>query len=197
MRIPSKKDCFRMICEMEMMAHIMIHSLQVCRVALFFADRPAFENTGLNRNLIQASALLHDITKTRSIRTREDHAETGAMFIRERGYPEVASVVGQHVRLNDYTASDPINEAEIVSYADKRVLHDQVVTLDERMIDIKERYIRTKDQEQRIKPYWEKVKQAEKRIFSGLKFIPDDLKDLIGPEDFSDDLSLYQKMCGE
>jgi putative nucleotidyltransferase with HDIG domain len=82
---------------MDMLENIVAHSLQVCRVSMFLTDRLGLPE--LNRELIRAAALLHDITKTRSFRTQEDHAETGARLIADLGYPEVAGIVGQHVRL--------------------------------------------------------------------------------------------------
>jgi len=76
MNIPSRKECYRLIQEMEMMAHIVAHSLLVCRVALLLTDRLHAHDISLNRDLIRAGALLHDITKTRSIKTGEMHTDT-------------------------------------------------------------------------------------------------------------------------
>ncbi|HCX90460.1 MAG TPA: hypothetical protein DHT43_08120 [Deltaproteobacteria bacterium] len=61
--IPSEEACRRLISEMGMMEHIMAHSRQVCRISLLLADH--LDHAGLNRELIRAAALLHDITKTR------------------------------------------------------------------------------------------------------------------------------------
>ena len=66
MKIPTKDQCYRMISDMGMMDHIVIHSLQVCRVATFLTRHLITEHYQLNFELIQAAALLHDITKTRS-----------------------------------------------------------------------------------------------------------------------------------
>jgi putative nucleotidyltransferase with HDIG domain len=181
---------------MEMMEHIVVHSLQVCSVAVFLADSLAENKPGLNRDLVQASSLLHDITKTRSITTKEDHAETGAELIHELGYPEVASIIGQHVRLNDYAVSGPLREAEIVNYADKRVLHDRVVSIKERMDDIQNRYARTKEQKQRVAWFWEKIKRLETKIFIRLAFAPEDLQNLMEREGDLPDLSTYYRVCG-
>ncbi|MCG6537921.1 MAG: HD domain-containing protein, partial [Syntrophales bacterium LBB04] len=84
-RIPSPEACRQLIAEMGMMEHIVAHSLQVCRVSLFMADHLALP--GLNRELIQAAALLHDITKTRGFKTREGHADTGGLLRDDLGYP--------------------------------------------------------------------------------------------------------------
>jgi len=140
MRIPSRRQCFELFLEMRMLDHIVAHSLQVCRVAMVIADRLAEREVRLNRDLIQASALLHDITKTRSFRTGENHAQSGEGLLEQLGFPEVGYIVGRHVRLDTYNGGDPIAEVEVVNYADKRVLHDRVVSLTERMDYIMERY---------------------------------------------------------
>src|SRR4030042_7038653 len=129
--IPSKEHCRRIISDLGMLENIVAHCRQVCRVSLLLTDHLGLP--GLNRELIRAAALLHDITKTRSFQTLEDHAETGARLLSEIGYPEVGRIVGQHVRLESYFASAVPSEAEVVNYADKRVLHDRIVSLSERM----------------------------------------------------------------
>ena len=96
MRIPERQECYRIIHTMEMMDHIVAHSLQVCRVALFLSDSL---EANLNPDLVQAAALLHDITKTRGIETHENHAQTGKQTLIDLGYPEVGAIIGQHVLL--------------------------------------------------------------------------------------------------
>ncbi len=179
--IPSEEACLRIISDMGMLEHIVAHSRQVCRVALFLTDR--LGNPELNRELIRAAALLHDITKTRSFRTQEDHAKTGARTIAELGYPEVAGIVGQHVRLNRYgSASATPVDAEIVNYADKRVLHDRIVPLSERMGYILEKYGGDPERKRWILILWEKTEKLEARLFARLPFHPDDISRLLGQE---------------
>jgi uncharacterized protein len=179
-KIPSEGDCHRLISEMGMMEHIVAHSLQVCRVALFLTDR--LDLSSLNRELIQAAALLHDITKTRSFRTQEAHAETGEHLLAGLGYPEVGRIVGQHVRLNHYHAEAIPTEAAIVNYADKRVLHDRIVSLGERMEYILERYGQEADRRRYILLLWEKTRELEEGLFGRLPFVPDDLNRLLSVE---------------
>jgi len=179
-RIPSDAECRQLIAELGMMEHIVAHSLQVCRVALFLADR--LDSCGIDRELIRAAALLHDITKTRSFTTQEAHAETGACLLAERGYPEVGRVVGQHVRLESYCFSFPPTEPQIVNYADKRVLHDRIAPLGERMGYILERYGRDPGHREDILRLWRKTEELEACLFRGLPFAPDDLSRLISPE---------------
>jgi len=176
MNIPSRKKSLEIICRAEMMEHIAAHSLQVCRVALLITDH--LNNRGgqmLSRELIEAGALLHDITKTRSLQTGERHAETGGQFLRERGYPEVGEVVRQHVRLDHFDFSSPVNEAEIVNYADKRVLHDRIVPLQERMEYIMQRYGTTPELRLRLEQVWQEAKAQERKIFARISFLPEEL----------------------
>jgi hypothetical protein len=64
MRLPNKKECFALIHKMKMPEHIINHSIQVSRVALFLTDQLTIINkNGLNRDLVLSAALLHDITK--------------------------------------------------------------------------------------------------------------------------------------
>jgi len=178
-RIPTEAQCRELIASMGMLENIEAHCRQVCRVSLLIADHVQGEGGSLNRDLIRAAALLHDITKTRSLQTHEDHAETGAAMLADLGYTEVGCIIGQHVRLDRYVAAGGPTEAEIVNYADKRVLHDRIVPLGERMGYILERYGREQERKRAILLLWEKTEALEGRLFAGLPFAPDDLPGLL------------------
>ena len=181
-KIPSEAECRRLVAGMGMLENIVAHSRQVCRVSLLIVDHlkpDHLKPDGLDRDLIRAAALLHDITKTRSFQTLEDHAETGAQLLTEIGYPEVGRIVGQHVRLDRYFASVVPTEAEVVNYADKRVLHDRIVPLGERMGYILEKYGREPERKRAILLLWEKTEALEARLFAGLPFAPDDISRLL------------------
>lgn len=195
MQIPSKKECYKLICDMEMMDHIVRHSLQVCRVATLLTDRLSSGNVILNRDLIQASARLHDITKTRSFITKEDHALTGSQLLSDKGYSEVGHIIGQHVQLNAFDEFGALTEAEIVSYADKRVLHDQVVSLEKRMQYVVDKYGINPMRRQRIRHHWKQTKRLEDKIFSRLTFAPQTLASHLDSVDFDRDLSAYNRIC--
>jgi len=195
MKIPSKTECFRLMCDMKMMDHIVLHSMQVCRVATYITDYLVGRHNHLNAKMIRSAALLHDITKTRSFNTGEDHAFTGGQFLADRGYPEVGDLVRQHVVLDVYgTTKAPVN-AEIINYADKRVLHDEIVDLDRRLDYILERYAKKAAHRKRIHLLWEKTKHLESKIFSELPFSPQNLIEDLNAKAWSVDLIDYQKMC--
>ncbi len=166
-----------------MMDHIVDHSEQVCRVAVCLTDNLNREGVRLNLGLIRAAALLHDITKTRSFSTNENHAETGGRLLQERGFIEVGHIIAQHVKLDTYAVLPNIpGEAEIVNYADKRVLHDQIVSLTDRMAYILDRYADSVESRERILGLWNKSKDLEKRLFDYLPFQPQDLKQTVERE---------------
>lgn len=180
---------------MHMLEHIVAHSLQVCRVGMCLVDSLKAQEIHLNGQLVQAAALLHDITKTRSFETEENHALTGSQHLIDHGFPGVGDLVRQHVRLDDYSRTENLTEAEITNYADKRVLHDRIVSLDERMNYIMERYGRQPAHRQRIHLLWEKTKDLETQIFRYLPFSAAELNDHLTALDISSEILSYQKLC--
>jgi len=113
----------------------------------------------------------------------------------DHGYPEVGDLVRQHVRLDEYPSPITLGEVEIINYADKRVLHDRVVSLEERLAYILGKYGKIAEHRQRIRQLWEKTKEMETEIFRTLTFSPDDLTHLINSEDRSAEVREYQQAC--
>jgi len=185
MQIPTPKECFEYISEMEMMDHIVFHSIQVCRVALLLVDALNQGGIPLSRNLVQAAALLHDITKTRSFKTQENHAATAGEWVTSQGYPEVGAIVRQHVQLDTYSNSNSPTEVEVVNYADKRVLHDKIVPLSERMNYILIRYGQEPAYRRRIRNVWKKTEGLERKIFDRIAFAPQEVDQHVNQHPFS------------
>ena len=63
-------------------------------------------------------------------------SDDGAL-LQEMGFISVAAIVEQHVVLTNFNPRGALDEREVVFYADKRVMHDRIVTLDERVEDLK------------------------------------------------------------
>jgi hypothetical protein len=120
---------------------------------------------------------LHDITKSRSFRTGENHAQTGGQYLSALGYGTVADIVRQHVVLDDYVGQATPSEAEVINYADKRVLHDRIVSLDERMAYILDRYADNPNRRWLLKHLWRQTEHLEQRLFAHLSFKPLQLAD--------------------
>lgn len=185
MNLPTDKECFRIIKKMEMMDHIIDHSVMVSNVAVCLCQNicktvPCL-NLDLNMNLVRKAALLHDITKTRSFTTQERHSETGGKLMTQLGYPEIGDIIRQHVMLDAYRPDLRVSEPEIVNYADKRVLHDQVVSLDQRLDYIKERYGKRPEFSHLVQKMWDKTLALEDKLFKNMPFSPDELAGQIIP----------------
>ena len=185
------------MCEMGMLPNIVAHSLQVCRVAVFLVDHLEKHRTKLDRELVKTSALLHDITKTRSLITGELHALTGAELIDGMGYPEVAYIIGHHVILDDNSTSDRPTEVEVVNYADKRVLHDRVVSLQERMDYILVRYAKHPGDRERIAKNWMRAIDLERKLFDFLPFSPGDLSSMFKLDHLAAAIEEYHTFCAQ
>lgn len=149
MRILDTNSCLLLLKEYGILPNILEHSLKVQSVALALTDHL---NGGviINRELVSAAALLHDITKSRALKTGEKHDSSAKELLQSLGFPEIADVVGQHVYLYHDVGNTPLNEAHIVYYADKRVMHDMIVTVDERIQDLLQRYGTTPERRNRI-----------------------------------------------
>lgn len=195
MNLPDKKNCFALMNRMGMPEHIIAHSLQVGRVALLLADHLGRAGHALNSDLLLAAAMLHDITKPRSFQTGENHAQTGAELLAVEGFAEVAALVGQHVRLDRYPVAPPPDEAAVINYADKRVLHDEVVSLDRRMAYIFERYGGSDENCRRIRMLWRMSTELEAVIFDGLLIGPADLIPLLADGGPDADLAAFRHLA--
>ena len=167
---------------MEMMDHIIDHSVMVSNVSFFLCTQLKKFSPNLNTELAMSAALLHDITKTRSFDTKELHSETGGEMLTSLGYPEVGDIIRQHVNLDVYENDSPVSEQEIVNYSDKRTLHDKVVSLTRRLEYIKIRYGKHEKFKAKIKIMWENTLHLENKIFSYLDISPDQLSDSIKKE---------------
>lgn len=174
-RIPDEGGCKALMERYAMLPNIVEHSYRVCQLAVFLGRALNGAGGNLDRDLLVASALLHDITKTRSIRTRENHAETARDLVHELGYPEVAEIVGRHIRLEPWELAEPLSHALVVNYADKRVRHTRVVSLGERFDDLAARYGVTPASRDRLDKLREGLFLLEARIFDRLRVSPADL----------------------
>ena len=162
-RIPSPEECDELMAKYSMLPNIVAHSRQVMRVSLAITDNVK-KGVAINRDMIIAAALLHDITKTRSLETREPHDQSGGELLRELGFVSIGEIVKQHVILFDFDPKARLKESEIINYADKRVMHDRIVSLAERVQDLIQRYGATEEIKDRIQQNEFQVIAIEKKI---------------------------------
>ena len=155
--------------------HIRTHSLKVAQVAELLARLLAEQGAPVKVELVTAGAMLHDIAKALCLDGSCDHARVGGDICREHGYSELAPLVEEHVILKrGFTGS--YGEREIVYYADKRVRHDQVVSLEERRDDIISRYAANDPpRQEEIYQNFLICRQVEEHLFSSLPLKPREL----------------------
>lgn len=186
--IPDTAECFRLMDEYAMLPNIKRHSVTVARAALQIFDGYA-ANKALNvdlpeRKLILAGALLHDIAKTPCLKEECDHAKAGAEICIELGYPDIAPVVAEHVVLKNY---DParyqqgiFTATEIIYYADKRVRHEEIVSLADRLEYILKHYgMDDPVMHGLIRKNFDRCIQLEEYLFTFIHFSPDQLAEKV------------------
>jgi uncharacterized protein len=174
--LPSRAECLELMDAHAMLPNIREHSFRVMQVACFLGEALTAAGFDLHLALVEVGALLHDLGKTPCLGTLENHAELGAGILEGLGYPQVAQVVREHVHLDSNIPDPrPLREAELVNYADKRVLHDAVVTLEARFTDLKVRYGRTPEALARIQATEIRSRILEEKLFAPLQLSPLDL----------------------
>jgi uncharacterized protein len=195
--IPSVKTCFQLMDRYDMLENIKQHSIVVARIARFIGCGLLEAGEVISLDKVIAAGLLHDIAKTPCLHTKKDHAEEGRKICIQNGFEEIASIVAEHVVLKTRSPGARFSEKEVVYYADKRVNHHAVVSLDERLSYILERYGGAgKVVRQRIADNFNVCKTVEKALFQKLPFAPAELSWRVkqevpcrgGHDDFSEDL---------
>jgi uncharacterized protein len=179
--IPTSDQCLDLMERYGMLDNIKAHSIVVEQVASLIARclRQAGEKVVLEK--VTAGALMHDIAKTMCLQTKEDHAIKGGEICVDHRFFEIADIVAEHVILADYDPHQEVREKEIVYYADKRVNHDVVVSLEERLEYLLDHYGKNREPLRKlIRKNFSLCKEVEKKIFSRLTFDPEDVGVMIG-----------------
>ncbi len=177
--IPSIAQCTQLMAEYAMLANIRDHSFMVARVSALLSRELHRAGIRIDGDLAVAGALLHDIAKTQCLESRCHHAQVGVEICLAHGFPEVADIVGEHVVLSDFAPAQ-LSAKEVVYYADKRVKHDEIVSLADRLEYILERYGQGDPKHrQMIHENFGKCCEIEERIFSFLKFQPSQVPVLV------------------
>jgi uncharacterized protein len=164
--LPTREECFDIIKKCHVPPHIVSHSLATAKLGVFLAQKLREKNIAIDPGLVEKACLLHDIARLCDLkesnynnfgrdvseqeRTAWDrlktkfksarHEDIAYELLREK-YPALALAIKKH----RYTAllnekDKPATwEEKIVYYADKRVMHDKIVTLKERLEEAHQR----------------------------------------------------------
>ncbi len=190
MKLPDIAACAALMEEHGMLTNIREHSFMVARVAALLAE--GLQQTSSQPPDLQlciSGALLHDIAKTPCLTSGGSHAKEGAELCRCLGFPEIADIVAAHVILSDFNPAryqqGIFSAQEIVYYADKRVLHDKIVSLPERLDYILEKYSGGDvHRAQGIRDNFSKCGELENYLFSFLNFSQDQLPEQAKQREF-------------
>ena len=178
--IPTEKECYELMDTYRMLDNIREHSILVAEVVRALCHGLVNRGVQLSVDKAVTGALLHDIAKTQCLLTGGDHAARGREICLQHHFDEIADIVAEHIWLKSYSLDGLYSEKEIVYYADKRVLHTSVVSLDERMHDIIDRYGRNDSRlTQRVLTNFTICQGIERKIFKKLDFGPEQLADMV------------------
>ncbi|WP_457573385.1 HDIG domain-containing metalloprotein [Desulfolithobacter sp.] len=190
MAIPTLTQCYQLMERYRMLPNIRRHSIVVAKVAELLVDTLPPELELPDKKRVVAGALLHDIAKTPCLDNGCEHALLGAVLCEEHGFHEIAPCVAEHVLLKHHEpqryARGHFLAREIVYYADKRVRHDQIVSLEERLDYIIQHYGNNDPLRHRlIQENFQKCIDLEQHLFQWLDFPPEAVPEIIvcGKED--------------
>lgn len=133
--VPSEAECRVLIERIQALPQpVAAHCRAVSGVAHRLAEALGAAGFHLNSELVRTAALLHDIA-----RTEKRHAEAGARLLEIHGFPMLAPMVATHMDL-DVKPGQSVDEAQLVFLADKLVVGDQRVNVEQRFARKLEKY---------------------------------------------------------
>jgi uncharacterized protein len=158
--LPTHKEALALLAEYHVPPHIVSHSLAAAKLAIFLAQRLRDKGIAVDIDLVERACLLHDIMRVcdfaeadylqferglaekeratwRRLRARYEKTahEDAAYDILKQKYPRLAVVIRKHkyASLLDDRSGPNTWEEKLVYYADKRVMHEKIVPLEERL----------------------------------------------------------------
>jgi uncharacterized protein len=165
--LPTRQQCFELMEEFHVPAHIKDHSLAVAKLGVFLARKLRAKSVAVNVDLVDRACLLHDILRVldfyepdhdqfqqavtdqheaswRQLRDRHKstcHEDAAYELLRQR-YPALAVTVRRHkyTALLDEKEKPETWEEKLVYYADKRVMRDKIVPLRDRLEEAHQRH---------------------------------------------------------
>jgi molybdenum cofactor cytidylyltransferase len=125
--LPSDNECCELFENIAALpAPIVAHCRAVADVAQRLAEALMAAGVAIQLEQVRTAALLHDIA-----RTTPNHAQAGARLLESHGFTSLSPLVRAHMDLHTQ-AEEPIDEAQVVYLADKLVVGDRWVDLEER-----------------------------------------------------------------
>ncbi|MDA1208479.1 MAG: tRNA (adenosine(37)-N6)-threonylcarbamoyltransferase complex ATPase subunit type 1 TsaE [bacterium] len=189
MPLPSYQDILKWRKEMMLPAHICDHCDAVAMVARDLALHMIGSGTIVRSEAVERAGQIHDLFRFVDFtlgashsdieHTNEQHTvwkdikdkfkgmrheQACAEFLRERGFPDLATIVQAHGPGSKMIGSRDTTEQKLLFYADKRAIVDKIVTVEERFEDFQNRYTEGKETLEG-KQWKEETKAVEAELF--------------------------------
>ncbi len=171
MDLPTRKECIALLKKHENPKHIIAHCVVTEKVCMRLGKKLKAQGIKINLQLLSRAGLLHDIAKFKTLHADVKHGIEGERILNALGYKEIARITRNH-GLGRIFVEGALQDWEdkIVYYADKRVTHDKIVSLDERFDYLRKRYGCISEEAMRtINSCYPLVKELEKQIFNKAK----------------------------
>lgn len=160
--VPEETVCRALWDTYDMPQNIRDHSANVAVVAGWIAETGAQNGMCVHVPSVVACALLHDIAKSYTITHGGNHSQLGASIVMDQfRNPHIAQGILHHVHWPWQIDVDAWFLPLAIIYADKRVMHDTVVTLEERFDDLYVRYGKTERIRRHIHESYVQAQQIE------------------------------------
>lgn len=124
--VPNKKECLAIMEQNGVDEHIIKHTQAVGEMVLTLFDKVSQYNLNLDKNILLAAALLHDIS-----RKEKNHAFIGAKKLYSMGYKTIGDIIETHMDIN-VDMNQSLNANELLFLADKLVSEDKVCSFEKR-----------------------------------------------------------------
>jgi putative nucleotidyltransferase with HDIG domain len=156
----NRKKCLYLLKKYNVKDNLLRHSLKVNEISMFIGKKLKAKGEKIDLELLECGSLLHDIGKPLGDKLRIDHIEAGVKILTEESLNYIIPILTKHYigEVNELRTW----EEKIVYYADKRVMEDKLVSIDERLDDLEKRYPGLKEIITKSEP---KIKKLEKEIF--------------------------------
>lgn len=172
-------ECIEILKENNTVRIIWLHCRKANAVAMFIAEKFINQGITLDTESIYFASLLHDVMKYNEIlgKTTEMHEIEGKKLLEKKDYPKIANLIFKHRTAAILRNELDTWEEKVVFYADKRVLHDKIVSLNERLEDGLKRYKGNPHYTADFETLSALMRKLESQIFKKLGMKPSDINE--------------------
>lgn len=168
---PTCEDAIYLLSLLEVPEHVIRHSRIVMTVGEALAGALKHRMPDLDVDLVRSACLLHDLA-----RTQPQHATAGQSVLDSLRLHRLASIVGSHMMVpQDKLESPSLTEEEVVYLADKLVIEDRIVNLEERSAHALEKGGRTAASVEAVRMRMRAAHVISEKVTSILGCSPDEI----------------------